>query len=153
MVVALRWLEHAFDFVDDQFDGCTECVIERRHRVTGGRPDGVVLSDVADTFAEFAPGRGELIEGRLDGRVVVVTVGRRALPAARLEPLLHQRAQGADPLAERLPALLHVIAHVLILTPNRRSAALFGLADLARNTVNEVWGDAKAGQATFDLAN
>jgi hypothetical protein len=38
--------------------------------------------------------------------------------------------------------------------PSRREAvAMFALADLARNTVNEVWGDAKAGQATFDLAN
>lgn len=38
--------------------------------------------------------------------------------------------------------------------PSRREAvAMFALADLARNTLSEVWGDAKAGQATFDLAN
>jgi hypothetical protein len=37
--------------------------------------------------------------------------------------------------------------------PSRREAvAMFALADLSRNTVNEVWGDAKAGQETFNLA-
>ena len=38
--------------------------------------------------------------------------------------------------------------------PSRREAvALFALADLCRNTMNEVWGDAKSGQATYDLAH
>jgi hypothetical protein len=30
---------------------------------------------------------------------------------------------------------------------------MFALADLARNTVNETWGDAKAGEETFKLAH
>ncbi len=36
--------------------------------------------------------------------------------------------------------------------PSRRSAvAMFALADLARNTVNETWGDAKSGEETYKL--
>ena len=37
--------------------------------------------------------------------------------------------------------------------PSRRAAsAVFALADLTRNTVNEVWADARAGEETYKLA-
>ena len=35
----------------------------------------------------------------------------------------------------------------------RGAAAMFGLADLARNTSYEVWADAKAGETTYKLAH
>lgn len=35
---------------------------------------------------------------------------------------------------------------------SRGASAMFALADLARNTVNETWMDARAGEETYNLA-